>query len=319
MKKNYLKELSVLLIAIVLMTGCKKETKEMNYDFGFHSDGCRLLSNTSEFGDYSYTYNQRGLLDEYDNPYYGGYFKMEYNLREQLIKSKLYSGGALVNTIVFFYQDNHVVKETWYDGDTQTKVDEVFYTYNRNGKASKSKSNIQDYSSVYTYTPEGNISQWDLYISGLISYSQQFTYLPPHHKNPNLAISGLVYDFSAPNGWFNADNWYSTSEKDISYDENGMNPEVVLDQDPSKTVVQFNEHNYVTRCNYFDAVTQTYTHFIFDYENCGADNRTNAQADTKSLPVNNGKLNLLHFLRPGSSKSFKEQLKEFKSQYLNNK
>ena len=317
MKKNVLKILGTLFIATLFFTSCKKETKEINYDFGFHQDGCRLLSSSSEFGNYTYTYNQKGLLDEYIVPYYEGSFKMEYNSRGQIIKSRLYAGGVLVNTIIFFYHDDHVVKETWYDGDTQTKVDEVFYTYNRNGKASQSKSYIQDYSSAYTYTPDGNISEWDLYISGNISYTQQFTFLPPHHKDPYLAVPGLVYDFTAINGWFVANKWFSTSEKDISYDENGMNPVVLLDQDPDKTIVQFNKHNYLTESDYFDNITQTYVHFMFDYENCGSDDGDKTSSTSKSQGVSNGKMTLGKFLRIGSSKPIKDQLKEFRMQNLN--
>lgn len=170
----------------------------------------------------------------------------------------------------FLYQYDRVVKETWYDIDTQVKDDEIYYTYNRNGKVNKSKSTIGDYSTVYKYTPDGNnVAEYDLYFGGIINYTQQFTFLPPHHKDAFLATPGLSTGFPFINGGTSENKWYSTSEKDISYDEKGMNPEVTLDQDPVKSIIKFNQHNYVTATDFFDNLSQEYSHFRFVYENCG--------------------------------------------------
>lgn len=318
--------LITLFVSILLIAGCRKETKIANPEADVQSftarednDGCRLVGDTSEFADLAYTYNQRGLVDEYSLSYYDGFFKMEYNERGQLVKSRFYSGGALVNTIVFFYQDDRVVKETWYDGATQTKTDEVFYTFNRNGKVSKSQSFIQDYMSFYKYTPDGDdVSEWDFFVGGFLSYTQQYTFLAPHHKAPDSATPGLQYDFTGPNGRLTEDSWYSTSEKDVSYDAEGNNPEVILDQDPGKTIVQFNKHNYITFADFFDKLTQSYVHFKFDYAGCGGGsyNSGNAAWALKPHPVNTNKATVMRFARLGSSKSIKEQLKEFRKSFL---
>ncbi len=318
MKKNVLKILSTLFIATLFFTSCKKETKEINYDFGFHSDGCRQVSNNSEYGNLTYTYNQRGLVDQWNVDYLDGYFTMEYNAIGHLVKSKYYSEGVLVNTVVFFYQGDRVVKETWYDGDTQTKTDEVFYTFNRDGKVTKGQSFLDDYTSIYKYTPDGSsVSEWDFYMGGILNYTQQFTYLPPHHRDPDLARPGLDYDFFSANGRESQSRWYSTSEKDISYDENGMNPQVLVDQDPTKSIVQFNDHNYITVTDFYDNIAQTYIHFLFTYENCGSGDGDKTSSASKSLSVNNSKITLGKFLRIGSSKPIKDQLKEFRMQHLN--
>jgi hypothetical protein len=322
MKKDYLKMLSTLFIATLLIAGCQKDTKEINYDFGFHKDGCRLLSNSSEFGGYTYTYNRRGLVDQWTVTDYGN-LKMEYNFLGRLIKSRLYTDGVLINTIVFFYQGDRVVKETWYDGSTQNKVDEVFYSYNNNGKVWKSQSFINDYYSFYHYTPDGgSVDGWKFYFGGKLNYEQQFTYLPPHHKMPDEARPGLNYSFITSNGWWDAGRWWSTSEKDISYDENGENPVVLVDQDPTKTVVTVNGHNYPLTTNFFDNLTQDYVHFKFDYDNCGQDDgnqddRNSANPSQKSPTVNSNMVSPIRFLKLGSSKSIKEQVKEFRKQYLN--
>ena len=330
MKKTYLKVCGVLVIAVMLIAGCRKDTTEINKGLdlttglqtkpssGDDNGGCRLVSDTSEFGDLFYAYNQRGLVDKWSVSYLDGYLTMEYNESGHLVKSKYYSEGALVNTIVFAYQGNQVVKETWFDRDSQTKTDEVFYSFNRNGMVWKSQSIIGDYSSIYKYTPDGgSVAEWDFYLGGVLNYVQQFTYLPPHHIDPNLAAPGLQYQFPSPNGRVSQSKWYSTSEKDISYDENGENPQIVLDQYPDKSVLQANRYNYVTITDFFDNLTQTYAHFRFKYENCGSDDSDAAPAASVLHSAEIIKMNLPKFLRHSPSSSIKTQVQAFRKLYLN--
>ncbi|HMG68675.1 MAG TPA: hypothetical protein VK588_13345 [Chitinophagaceae bacterium] len=326
MKGTYLKIIGVLSIPILLIAGCQKELKstktetpdpENAFFQNDHKQECRLVSNTSEFGDQTYTYNRRGLVDQWNVSDYGN-LKMEYDARGRLIKSRLYTDGVLVNTIAFFYQGDRVVKETWYDGDTKNKEDEVFYFFNREGSVWKSQSIIQDYVSIYKYTSDGGgVKEWNFYIGGILNYAQQYTYLPPHHKEPNLARPGVDYDFISANGRISQQRWYSTSEKDISYDENGLNPQVLVDQDPYKSVVHANQHNYVTATDFFDNLTQDYIHFRFDYTNCGSDNSDHSQSNQKLSPVGVGKNNPIQFLRLGSKILLKEKIKQLRSQNAN--
>ncbi len=327
MKKNHLKMFGFLAVTILLIAGCQKEIKEANpvtndpdnaAAGGFHQDDCRLLSETSELGQYAYTYNNRGLLDEYTVSFVeNGHLKMQYDHKGHLIKSLFYSGDELLNTIFFFYWGDRLVKETWYDG-SNVKVDEVFHSYNRNGRVWRSRSFMQDYMSIYSYTPDGgSVDGWKFYFGGKLNYEQRFTYLSPHHRNPNLARPGLVYDFISPNGWWTESNWYSTSEKGISYDENGMNPQVLVDQDPHKSIVQFNRHNYVTATDFYDNLTQDYVHFRFVYENCGPEDENDIAKSSQKLPaINSNTTSPLRLLRIGSKKSIKDQLKQLRDQYL---
>ncbi len=321
MKTNYFKQLGYLLLSVIFFISCKKESIELPIE-NFpnchnNKNECRLLSTTSEFANLSYSYNQKGLVGRWNVSYLDGYLTMEYDLFGRLVKSKYYSKDVLVNTIVFSHHGERVVKETWYDGDTQNKTDEVFYSYNSNGKVWKSQSFIDDYYSFYTYTPDGgSVDGWKLYVGGILNYEQHFTYLPPHHKDPGGARPGLDYDFTSPNGWVTNSRWYSTSEKDISYDENGENPEVLEDQDPAKSIIKFNRHNYITVTDFFDNLTQEYTHFKFVYENCGNDDGDNTNSSQKQLAVPTTKINPLALLRLGSAKSIKDQLKEIRGRSL---
>ena len=321
MKTNHFKQLGYLLLSLIFFISCNKESKELSIDnlanCQNNKNECRLLSVTSEFGDQTYTYNRKGLVDQTNIDSYDGYFKMEYNALGRLIKSRYYSGGELVNTIVFGYQYDRVVKETWYDGNTKIKSDEIFYTYNWRGNLTKAKSIIGDYNSVYKYSPDGNnVVQYDLYFGGIINYTQLLTYLAPHHKNPFLATPGISNGFPFINGGISDSKWYSTSEKDIAYDGNGMNPEVVIDQDPARSIVKFNGHNYVTATDYFDNVSQEYSHFKFMYGNCGNDNGDNTNSSKSQLGVPSTRINPLSLLRLGSAKSIKDQLKEIRSHSL---
>ena len=332
MKMKYLKLLSFLFMTILLVAGCQKQIKDQPASIlksedelqsrGSHGDDreeCRLLSNISEFGEQTYTYNQRGLVAQENFDFFpDGNLKMEYNAKGRLAKSRIYSGDVLLNTIVFFYQDDRVVKETWYDGDTDVKTDEVFYYYNRNGKVWKSRSIIGDYSSFYHYTPDGgSVDGWKFYVGGKLNYEQVFTYLPPHHKMPLRARPGIKYDFISSNGWWGSGRWWSTSEKDISYDENGENPVVFVDQDPTRTIVETNCNNYPTITNFFDVLTQDYIHFKFTYENCCDGKEQKPATAQKSLPLTNRQINPIQFLRFGSAKSVKEQIRELRQQHLN--
>lgn len=329
MTRNNLKMFSFLFVTVLLIAACQKQIKDQpavvvkseeelqsRGSHGGDKDGCRLISNVSEFGTRTYTYNKRGLVDQENFDFIeNGKLKFHYDARGRLIKSGFYSGDVLLNTIVFFYRGDRLAREIWYDGDTQIKVDEVFHFYNRNGKVWKSISILGDYISIYRYTADGgSVKGWKFYVGGILNYEQEFTYLPPHHRNPSLARPGLVYDFISANGWWGQGQWYSTSEKDISYDENGENPVLLLDQDPLKSIVSFNASNYVTATDFFDVLTGESVHFRFEYENCGKDDRHRPGTAQKLAPVAEHKIDPIRLLRKGSGKSMKEQVRELRNQ-----
>src|SRR5262245_17096889 len=208
MKQSLVKIAGFLVFLALLSSGCQKETKEAlppNSEDAevqakeWHDrdrDGCRLISQASEFGDFTYTYNQRGLVAEQSLPFFtDGKITMQYNFKRRLVKASVYSGDVVLWTITFFYWGDRLVKEIWYDGDNDTRTDEVFHFYNRNGRVWKSQSFMGDYVSLYDYTPDGgSVDGWKFFIGGKLNYEQVFTHLPPHQKMPDLARPGLVYD-----------------------------------------------------------------------------------------------------------------------------
>ena len=165
----------------------------------------------------------------------------------------------------------------------------------------------------FRYTQDGgSVQGWKFYVGGKLNYEQEFTYLPPHHRIPSLARPGLVYDFISANGWWGQGRWYSTSEKDISYDENGENPVLLLDQDPLKSIVSFNARNYVTATDFFDMLTGESVHFRFEYETAEMMTGIDQELFRQMAPVGDRKINLPGLLRKGSGKSMKEQVMELR-------
>jgi len=67
MKKNYFKEFTFLCITVLLIAGCKKEAKEINFDQANHKDECRLVFGTNAdptgSADFTFHYNNRGLAE----------------------------------------------------------------------------------------------------------------------------------------------------------------------------------------------------------------------------------------------------------------
>jgi hypothetical protein len=254
------------------------------------------------------------LLDEWDVPPYGGYFKQEYDETGRLTKSRLYSGSTLIYTIVFFYERKNVVKEIWYNGDTKEKGDEVFYTHDPKGLILTTRSFILDYHVINKFTSTGNLSEWTLYSGGQPVVTGQYTYLN-HYKNSDRAIPGLEYGFPFANGAYNQNKWYSTSEDIILYDEKG-NPFPDADQDPNKTIAEVGHQNYVTASDFYDVLNQQWIHFRFTYDNCGSTNDLTEASSSKLSPLNidRRKSILQKLLVHRSAKYIKEQIKELRKE-----
>lgn len=103
----------IMLALLFLAIGCQKqEFKDPSLISGASATGyenrtgCRmtLFDYYDGFADYhaidTYTYKD-GLVDEW-TVWYGQVFKMEYNEKGKLIRSKVYEEGMLVATVDFF-------------------------------------------------------------------------------------------------------------------------------------------------------------------------------------------------------------------------
>ncbi len=99
-------------------------------------------------------------------------------------------------TIHFFYKGEKVTKEIWYDGSSSNVSDEVYYTYNRRGQNTRVESFLGDYYTVNTFDAVGNLTAWDFYVGGNLTYSSRSTFSHRHpYKNPRRAMPGIDYGF----------------------------------------------------------------------------------------------------------------------------
>lgn len=210
---------------------------------------------------------KNGLVDEWST-FYGTIYKMEYDRNKKMKMARAYIDGELISTIRFIREDNKIVKEIWYVGNTDVVDDEVINTYNRKGQLIKNESLNYDYYTINTYTPQGNLESWTFYAAGLPVSKAIYTY-KDNFKNPYLARPGIEYSFAWVNSAFGAgDRWYS-SEQSISYDENGK-PYLYYDQDPLKTKWQKGDNGFPIRADYTDKLTGGQIVNSFQYENCNS-------------------------------------------------
>ena len=316
----YLKCAASIFI-ISLLSACKKEslpsqkpltaTEITRTKSVQQPGGCRLTSIESYFGNEYYTYNTEGLVDIWELTAFGGYFRLIYNEKGVQTGAEFYSNGQLISRVEFIYDEKNVVKEIWYDGNSSTISDEVYYTFNAKGEIVKSQSFIQDYYTVYEYTPDGNVSRWILYLGGAPLYKFEYTY-GFHHKNPNRASNGIDNGFPYSNGAVLKNKWLSSSEK-FSFYDNGT--EIFLeDQDPSKTIVITSQENYVGSITYYETLNDGWVPFNYSYENCGSDN------GSSSAKIIAGKSKdytsaIKRLLQKGSGKTMKQKIAEFKRNY----
>ena len=328
MKKKLISLSTALLLALLTFTGCQKEIQEQQTSTdpeneslsrdgnGEDKNKCRLTNFTYPYGEYSYHYNRQGLADEWDITDYG-LFKQEYNSKGRLTKSRLYVEGSLINTILFLYDNNRVVKEIWYNGNTSEIGDEIFYTYDRKGNMVRQESFMNDYYTIATFTSQGNTATWKFFYGGEPYYEGYLTYNRPF-KNPYLAVHGIEHGFPFINPSYNANKWCPSSEKLIIFDENG-NPVVLFDYDPSQTIWQRGNQNYPLSATYYNLVNETWGSYVFEYENCGrrgGNDDYNTQAAHSSSSTASRKTNRMMLLKHHSSKTIKEQMREIRKQLI---
>ncbi len=302
MKKNYLKLIGTFLLAGLFITGCQKEEREFSEEITKQSTasrsekggGCRVTmydyyDPTIDYHQVDYFTYKNGLVDEWLT-FYGGLYKMEYDNKRKLKIARLYDGEILLNEIHFIYNKNKVVKEIWYDGNTQQVVDEVNNTYNHKGEMIRNESTYFDYYVTNTYTKQGDLESWFLFVGGLPVQKAEYTYRD-EFKNPYGARPGIDYSFAWINSAFGAGKrWYS-SEKSTYYDAEGNNPFVFYDNDPLQTIWQPAAQNYPLKATYFDRLSDAHNITnTFEYENCPGCDNNNAKRQSlgQKAAINKG-------------------------------
>jgi hypothetical protein len=316
MKKIYVIICSIILFACAWLTGCKKEisdsavssseANQLAMEQSTQKDKCRLAEAVYDGGSQIYHYNDKGLCDEWNISGYG-IFKQEYDATGRLIKSRLYDGDELIYTIHFFYTGKKVTKETWYYGNTSDVYDEVLYTFNSQGQNIRMESFLGGYYTVNKFDAAGDVTEYDFYYGGNLTYSSRSKYYYPPYKNPSRAVPGIDYGFPFLNAASVSNRFCISSEKFTAYDENG-NPEVWYDYDPKLTSYEPAAQRYPASGAFYDRVTNVWNSQAFQYENCSDEDVNATQSGAVSTPVNTGKFNPISLLMRNNLKSLKKRV-----------
>lgn len=287
--------------AILSITNCKKEKDlsqiaEKNQDTGakYHqsTEECRVTEYYlyDPIHDYKqidlYTY-KNGLVDEWTTSY-GVIFKIEYDHNRKMKIAKGYVDGELAYTVKFIRKDDKIAKEIWYTGNTDEVADEVINTYNKKGQLIKNESVNFGYYSINTYTPDGNLKSWIIYIGGLPDSKGEYTFEENVKQPYRYARPGLEYSFAYTNSAFGSGHRWYTSEKIILFDENSQ-PYDYYVQDPQLTKWQKGDQNLPIQADYIDKLSGETIINAFKYENCTSCHDSNF-SNSKSNNLNNGKI-----------------------------
>jgi hypothetical protein len=207
-------------------------------------------------------YNEAGLADEWRLDLGSGIpevISMKYDDHNQLSSAQWYYDGSLVGTMEFEWSGKQVITEHW---DIGGYLFETTNSYNAKNQLVQRQTS-DGYLTKYEYTPEGNHLKDIIYFEGEPIQSDEYSYNRPN-KNPYRAIQGLPYLFLYLNPV--QSKWSATGDRFTVY-ENG-NPIVVLDIDPTKTVMNMTHQDYLSSVTYFDEISDSYLAKNFEYQNC---------------------------------------------------
>jgi hypothetical protein len=265
----------MLAVIFFVFIGCKKEINKTDLTSTIQSNlkiengnKIRLTYVASEFGNQTFSYNTQGLMDEWYLQGFNYTTKVEYDENGKLAKSLVFIGSDLAYTVYFFYEKNQVVKEIWYNGNTNDIFDEVHYIFDSDGMMLKSESPIGNYYAEYEYTNDRQLSLVIFYLNNIPLYREDISY-SFNYKNPFNAIPGLTYAFIFGDGVYYMNKLYATSVFVTYYDEFGH---ILFEdfQDPALTKMEPGPQNYPATASYYNLALGDYITYDFTYENCGS-------------------------------------------------
>jgi hypothetical protein len=280
MKKVYFPTLGILLLALTIVSSCKKENQEQLDQSGesalkkgsFNNDkhGCRLVADSGLSDGFlqTYHYNNKGLADKFhiSRPAQFDFSAtMEYNSSNLMSKAKFTYGDGVFYDIVFTYDKNKLVKETWYTQDTKEIVDGYINTYNKKGQLVKRDEPLYELYCIFKYDAIGNVKSADLFFyDGTLYYGYEYSYSGPI-RNPIASVKGL------PSSVFFTDDcttpYRFTGLKSYYNDELG-NRVVDFNWESAETEIKTGPENYPVYQNSRDVISDTWTDQTWTYENC---------------------------------------------------
>lgn len=326
MKQRLLNLTSVMLLGILLLTGCKKEVEPLTTadQTGTENDllgikSCRLTKIWYSPDAYvKFHYNSHGLADKWITHFDDNteeVYDIEYDASRRMKKATYSYEGEFLNTIRFVYSGRNITKEIWYDpaGDVYMTI---YDSYNFLGQITK-RENTLGVKVLFSNNLIGNTPRIKTYVDNELSVAYEYTYLQPN-QNPFKAIPGIPFGFPYMELTFSA--WWETSEKATEYIDG--EPTVLYADDPNQTVMTFGNHHTLASLFDYDYFNEESRTTSFEYENCGS--IYNVQ-NSPSIPIQSAvkqhsrsiKLELSRAMHNGkNSKEIKENLIKLKTMLL---
>jgi hypothetical protein len=194
---------------------------------------------------------------------------------------------------------------------------DIHYTYNYKGQMIKEDDDINEYHSRFYYDNKGFNTKTEFFIGTDLIYVSLLKFDIPN-RNPYLAVNGVNYGFPSFS-WPLFDKRFNSAGTTILYDEGS--PVVIWDDDPAQTVMQTGAAHYLNNAHYYEKVSETPYDITFTYQNCnGKDDDDFDKAIPPSTIKNAGPLSVktaLTKILSRHSKNKKQELKDFKRQYIN--
>ncbi len=274
MKKRLLNLTSLMLLGILLLTGCKKEVEPATHvdqaatENGFSGiNNCRLTKIWYSPDAYvKLHYNSHELADKWITHFSDNteeVYDIEYDASKRIKKATYSYAGEFLNTIRFFYTGRNITKEIWYDPAGEEFMT-IYDSYNFLGQITK-RENTLGVKVLFSNNLIGNTPRIKTYIDDELSVAYEYTYYQPN-PNPFKAIPGIPFGFPYMELTFSS--WWETSEKATEYID--AVPTVLYADDPSQTVLSFGYRHTLTSIFDYDYINEESRTTGFEYENCGS-------------------------------------------------
>ena len=275
MKKTLSFRQVLVVTALISVISCKNEFQDLNAidEAALKSanveNKIRLLEDKGLSDGFlqGYRYNELGLADEYylsKTGQYNFWATMEYDSNKRMSKARFYYDADIYFDIVFTYEKDKLVKETWYVPGTEEVVDYYINTYNNKGQLVRRDEPPFQLRSEFQYDNVGNLTVMELiWDDGSLLYGMECSFSGPL-KNPFASVTGLPVAIiwaddnnSSPNRFTGLKYYYN--------DEDG-NKVIDFNWESDETIINIGSQHYPIYQNSLDVISDTWADQTWTYE-----------------------------------------------------